>query len=91
MDWCEKDLLMSKFKASISGPGRFIAVDDMCGVITTRDPLPPGAIFEGTVIRIEEPIESLMVGGALEIIIRKRKENTLSGKAKEDKVPEGDS
>ena len=70
--------LASMFRTCLRGPGRFIGIDDLCGTLITRDPLPPGAIFEGTVVILEEPAEALMTGGALEIIIRKRITNTLT-------------
>lgn len=76
----QKDL-MSKFKTVLRGSGRFIGIDDLCGTLVTRDPLPAGSIFEGTIIRIEEPVQTLMNGGALEIIIRKRTKNTLTAKS----------
>jgi len=72
------DEMARKFRTCLRGPGRFIGIDDLCGTLITRDPLPPGAVFEGTVIVIGEPVESLMDGGALEVVIRKRKTNTLT-------------
>ena len=76
--------ITSRFRTSLIGPGKAICIDDLQGVLISRDPLPPGVVFEGIVIYIDEPVETLMSVGPLEIRIRRCEENTIHGQTEKD-------